>query len=432
LGKAVKQVLIAGNPSVQATTSPKAQETVLVVDDSRLQRRILSSYLNGWGYRVIEAGSGEAALALCQFECPDLIISDWMMPGMGGLEFCQAFRRMRGDRYGYFILLTSKSEKNEVAHGLDVGADDFLTKPVNAAELRARIRAGQRVLDMERELTEKNRLVGSTLSEMQALYAVIDRDLIEARKLQQSLVRDKFRKFDGLDVSLWLHPAGHVGGDLVGLFVVNDDEIGVYSIDVSGHGIASALMTARLAAYFSGNAPGQNIAIRQGVDGPGMRDPADVARHLNAMILNDMDTEHYLTLLLARVELSTRRVSMVQAGHPHPAVQKSDGTIQFVGQGGHPVGLIPDARFQSIDLELDPGSRLFLGSDGITECANRSGEMLEEAGLERLMRANAALTGEAFFEAIQWDLAAFSEGEDFADDVSGVLLDFRTPDQSNR
>ncbi len=134
---------------------------------------------------------------------------------MGGLEFCQQFRAMRGDRYGYFILLTCKSEKVEVAQGLDVGADDFLTKPVNATELRARIRAGERVLEMERR-ADREEPPGQRDAGRDESLCRIDRDLIEARKLQQSLVRDRFRQFPGPDISLLLRPAGHVGGDLVG------------------------------------------------------------------------------------------------------------------------------------------------------------------------------------------------------------------------
>ena len=148
----------------------------------------------------------------------DLVLSDWMMPGMNGLEFCQEFRALENDRYGYFILLTSKSEKGEVAHGLDVGADDFLIKPVAAMELRARIKAGERILKMERELVEKNRLVNETLSQISELYDSLDRDLIEARSLQQSLVREKSRDFGDARVTLLLRQSGHVGGDLVGFF----------------------------------------------------------------------------------------------------------------------------------------------------------------------------------------------------------------------
>ena len=131
-----------------------AVQNVLVVDDSRLQRRILSSMLNRWGYSVTEAATGADALKQCKVLYPDLIVSDWMMPGMTGLEFCLQLRVMNADRYSYFILLTSKSEKDEIAHGLENGADDFLTKPVNAHELRARISAGERILQMQRELQD--------------------------------------------------------------------------------------------------------------------------------------------------------------------------------------------------------------------------------------------------------------------------------------
>lgn len=158
---------------------------VLVVDDSRLQRRILAASLKKWGFEVAEAACGDEALEMCHRSPPDLVLSDWMMPGMSGPEFCHEFRQMARESYGYFILLTSKSDKAEIASGLDAGADDFLTKPVNAGELRARIAAGERILRMERELTEKNRLVKSTLDTIQALYDSLDRDLMEAKKLQQ-------------------------------------------------------------------------------------------------------------------------------------------------------------------------------------------------------------------------------------------------------
>ncbi len=402
-----------------------ACETVLVVDDSRVQRMLMSRYLSRPGYRVLEAASGEEALDICRREDPDLIVSDWMMPGMSGLDFCREYRALRGDRYGYFILLTSKSEKDEIARGLEAGADDFLAKPPNVAELRARVRAGERILKMERELTEKNRLVTSTLAELQVLYDAIDRDLVEAKRLQQSLVPDRFRQFHGADVSLMLQPSGHVGGDLVGAFQVNDREIGVYSIDVSGHGITSALMTARLAGYFSGNSRRQNIAIQTDEwDDPSMRSPAEVVEKLNRLVLDEMETEHYLTILLARVMLDTGQITMCQAGHPHPAVQRAGGMVEFLGAGGMPVGLIPGAAFEEFELQLEPGDRLFLGSDGITECATPEGALLDDDGLRRIMERNAHLPSERFFEALLWDLNKWSDDRDFGDDVSGALIEY--------
>ncbi len=406
----------------------EAIKRVLVVDDSRVQRRILSSSLKRWGYEVLEADSGHAALEICKREQLDLVLSDWMMPGMNGLEFCIAFRELEQDNYGYFILLTSKSEKDEVAHGLDVGADDFLTKPVNASELRARIRAGERLQKMQRELTEKNRLVTDALAEIRCLYDIIDRDLIEAKKLQQSLVKERYRNFGRAEVSLLLRSSGHVGGDLVGFFPVSETQIGLYSIDVSGHGITSALMTARLAGFLSGSTPDQNLALRQDNSGGyTARSPAAVTEHLNRIVLEEMETEHYFTLLLAHIDLTTGVVTATQAGHPHPAIQRANGAVEYCGTGGLPVGLIPGAEFEDFQMTLNAGDRLLLMSDGITECPDETGAMLEEKGVADLLNRNVKVRGNGFLEALMWDLTNYAGDQDFPDDISAVLLEFNGP-----
>lgn len=399
---------------------------ILVVDDSRLQRRILLASLRRWGYVVEEAESGPEALEKCRASPPDIVISDWMMPGMNGPEFCQTFRRMVRTSYGYFILLTSKSESCDVAQGLDAGADDFLTKPVSGDELRARLNAGERILRMEQQLVEKNRLVTETLAELQALYNSLDSDLVEARKLQQSLVRERFRRFGSSQVSLLLRPSGHVGGDLVGFFPVNARRVALYAIDVSGHGVASALMTARLAGYLSSAAQEQNVAL---VEGPGgqyeARPPEEVAAELNRLTLAELETETYFTLLFADLDLETGELRMVQAGHPHPAVLRAGGRVEFLGDGGLPVGLLPGARYQRVVTRLEPGDRLFITSDGVTECEDPAGGMLDQEGLAALLVENAALSGPLLLEALTEDLGRFAGDTEFTDDVSAVLFEYR-------
>ncbi|MFT6022604.1 MAG: sigma-B regulation protein RsbU (phosphoserine phosphatase) [Ascidiaceihabitans sp.] len=398
---------------------------VLIVDDSRLQRKILSSSVTRWGYDVLEADSGLVALEMCKSDPPDIVLSDWMMPQMNGLEFCDAFRNLPGDHYGYFILLTSKSEKGEVAQGLQAGADDFLSKPVNAHELRARISAGERILDMQRELTDKNKVISETLLELQRVYDSLDSDLIEAKKLQQSLIRERTKSFDTGELSLLLRSSGHVGGDLVGFYPAGEGHLGLFAIDVSGHGISSALMTARLAGYLSASAPDQNVALERLADGSYRSLPPDqVIETLNDLVLDEMETEHYFTLLLADVNLKTGKVILGQAGHPHPAVQRSDGTIEQTGTGGFPVGLMYGITFESFEIQLNPGDRIALLSDGVTECPNPDGDMLEEEGLAEMMTDLRDIKGPAFFEALMWNLSNFAKTDDFPDDVSGVLFEF--------
>lgn len=406
------------------SASPPALR-VLVVDDSKAQRKILSLSLARWGYDVTEAASGEEALLLCRQASFDMVLSDWMMPGMSGLDFCKEFRLLPREGYGYFILLTSKSEKAEIADGLHGGADDFLTKPVSPDELRARLRAGERILGMQQELVEKNRLVGSTLLELQKLYDSLDRDLIEARKLQQTLVPDRFRDFGGGTAAMLLRPSGRVGGDLVGCFEISARRIAVYSVDVSGHGVASAMMTARLSGLLSGGSPEQNMAFS--VNKHGKREawpPEMVAARLNKLMLDELKVEQYFTMAYAEIDLDTGKVLLVQAGHPYPMIMRKSGEIDCVGLGGLPIGLIPDASYQRIEAVLSPGDRLILLSDGVTECPNPLGAELGEEGLTQMLHSYAGLGSSDLLETLIVDLVAFHGGPDFPDDVSGVVFDF--------
>jgi len=407
--------------------TPSAIRRVLVVDDSRAQRMVLAAWLGRQGYSVIEAAGGDEALEIVRAEPVDLILSDWMMPGMDGLELCREVRGLSAAPYIYFILLTSKSEKGAVAQGLDVGADDFLTKPVNTEELRARINAGARIVAMERELSEKNRLLTSAFAELSNVYESIDRDLIEARKMQQALVRERWRDFGAASVSLLLKPSGHVGGDLVGFFHAGDGKIAVYSIDVSGHGIASALLTARLAGFLSDGVPEHNIALERGTDGRFVaRPPAEVAAALNDVMLQEMQSDLYFTLLLGYLDLATGRLDITQCGHPNPALIRAGG-VSFTGHAGMPIGLLETADYRQWRLQLEPGDRLLFYSDGFTECEGADGKMLEEAGLAALVQGNLALGGQDFFAALVWDLDIFCGGKDFADDLSCAMIEYGGP-----
>jgi sigma-B regulation protein RsbU (phosphoserine phosphatase) len=396
---------------------------VLVVDDSRAHRRLLSRSLEKWGYEVIEADSGEAALDICRSSPIELVVSDWMMPGMSGIEFCRRFRALVDGHPAYFILLTAQKDREVLAEGLESGADDFLTKPFSSVELRARLRAGERVLAAHRALEDKNDVLSETLTELSDAYEAIERDLNEARKFQEGLVPERHLNFGEFDVSMLLQPSGHIGGDLVGCFRVNATTLGFYSVDVSGHGVASALMTARIASYLSDAAPDRNIALRKTAGGYEMRDLVDVCDKLNMLLQSDADSDQYLTMALGKLCLASGDCELCQAGHPFPVVQRADGTVKFVELEGTPIGLIDDAEFSTAGVSLNPGDRLVLHSDGLTECSDPKGNLLEEEGLARILQEKHGLHGLVLIEEIVYALERFGNSEEFADDLSAVLIE---------
>ena len=397
--------------------------SILVIDDSRLQRRILISALTPLGYHVRDTSSGEEALELCRQEMPDIVISDWVMSGMSGLDLCSRLRELCGEHYVYFIILTSKSEKGELAEALSAGADDFLSKPLSADEMRGRIVAGERLLRMGKELREKNRLVSSTLSSIREINVRLDRDLADARKLQMSLTPRESLVIGDWRVSFLLQPSGHVGGDLVGYFPISKTRVGIFSLDVSGHGVAAALVTARLSSWFAGTTSDTNVALRKGPQGFEMDTLAEVCSRLNERFLSDLQSGHYFTIVLGQLDLETGDFHFAQAGHPHPMLIRSDGQNAFVGRGGPPIGLLPDMVFEGDLVTIDPGDRLLIYSDGLTECTGRNGNLLDEDGLAALVDDNRALQGRTFLKAIEHDLTEIAADGDLRDDMSAVLIE---------
>ncbi len=402
--------------------SGRAVPPVLVVDDSKAHRRLLARTLAKWGYETLEAASGEEALDICRGASIDIIVSDWMMPGMSGLEFCQALRKVEGRR-PYFILLTAQTEREALAKGLDSGADDFLSKPFNAVELRARMRAGERLVRTQRDLADQNAVLESTLSELSDAYAAIERDLRGARVFQEGLVPTRHLSLDRFAVSLLFQPSGHVGGDLVGYFRVNAHELGVYSVDVSGHGVASALMTARIAGFFSDTSPERNIALTRVGEGYAMVPLEQACSRLNAILQEDRETDQYLTMILARVNLGTGQVELCSAGHPSPAVQRRDGSVSFLELWSTPIGLLDEVEFAKATVDLGPGDRLLLYSDGLTECPDVAGTLLDEDGLAALLAHNLDRSGCGLVEAIKQSLVNFHGSEEFPDDLSAALIE---------
>ena len=187
------------------------------------------------------------------------------------------------------------------------------------------------------------------------------------------------------------------------------------------------MMTARLGGYLSSHYFDQNVAVEKRFGRFfALRPPEEVAQLLNNRLVADTGIEEYFTMVYATADLKTGHVRMVQAGHPHPLILRRDGSREFLGEGGVPVGLLPDVPYQQVDFYMRDGDRLLLYSDGFTECRLADGSMLEPEGLLELVeKCQAEGSGREFLDDLFWQVTQIMSPENgLEDDVSATLFEF--------
>ena len=413
----VRSVLPLPAPVIAAPVPIRGEiPRILVVDPDPDQRQRLEGQMAPRGYDVAAVGTSTEALRAVREVGFDIVICHWRLDGRTGKALCRAIRALGGP-YVYFVLLAAEADPGRIAEGLNAGADDFLVQPVTTEELSARIAAGTRLLAAQRALSAAHAETGRALAEARSLSARIERDLVEGRRLQASLMPPAHARICGVALSSALHMSGEVGGDLVGWSADAGGNLSIFAVDVMGHGVASALMAARLMGALAADSK----AAERGARLHSLQ-PHCVAARLNALARREIGTEHYFTMLCARFEPELRRLRFVQAGHPSPLLLRADGSADFLGDGGLPVGLVDGARWQRQDVSLGPGDRLLIHSDGVTECEGPPG-LLGEEGLLRLVAPLRGEAGPDLLDGVVAGLRRHSGRKGFADDVSMILLD---------
>lgn len=385
---------------------------LLLVDDSESTRFIHAALLQQYAYDVIEAEDGEQAWELLQIH-PDisLLLTDWMMPRLSGPDLCRRIREQWPGQYIYCILLTQKEQKSALIEGMEAGADDFLSKPVEPEELRVRLQAGCRVIELESRLAEHNRRLNQAYNQIQG-------DLQAAAKTQYRVLPQP-AELQGYQFDWWFQPSQMIGGDMLNYFQLNEEYIGFYQLDVSGHGIRSALMSFALHSQISSAAQGVGLLLEQTAQGLKPRSPAIVVSELNQRFQADDDDFIYFTLIYGLLHSPSGHICLTQAGHPPPLLKTADGKVQAYGDGGFPVGMLPESTYQEQHLSLRQGEQLLLYSDGVTDCCREQGD--EVFGLQRLQDYWASMRLSPDSKSLQKfgeHLQNWQQSSDFEDDVS--------------
>lgn len=391
---------------------------VLVVDDTLLARTILERSLRKWGYHVDSASNSKDALQLLRKEPIQIVLTDWVMPGGDGPTLCRDIRALNLPNYTYIILVTSLDGTESATEGLEAGADDFIRKPVQLDELHARIRAGERVLALEKALQDRN-------DDLQNAQNLINRDLQTAAKMQEELLPASSSKYLNVTIDWLFCPSSVVSGDIFNFFRLDETHIGFYSLDVAGHGVSAAMMSFTLFRLLTTEMQRGSPLKRPLTKKPYYQivPPAEVMATLNSQFQTNTKSWLYFTMAYGIVDTVAKTIELSQAGHPNPVYISQDQPAQLIGNGGFPIGLIEDVEYDTIVMNYSPGDRLVLYSDGITECEDINGEMFGQERLLDYLEVNRARPIKEVSMAFNERMRIWRGENLYEDDISMLILE---------
>jgi sigma-B regulation protein RsbU (phosphoserine phosphatase) len=314
---------------------------ILIIENDLVIRKLLKKMLQVQGYDVVEAASGEEGLVKLRSFQPLLILCEWKLPGISGLTICQKIKADHALSSIYFIFLTARRPVEQHIQALDSGADDFLTKPIQIAELSARVRAGLRVyqaLQAQRRLTQ-----------------VLETEMAEASEYVRSLLPPPMT--GAITIRSHFLPSRHLGGDCFDYRWLDEDWLSMYLLDVSGHGLGAALLSVSV----------QNILRTQVLPDVNFYQPGLVLTALNEAFATE-NSERYFTIWYGTYDRRRRLLFYASAGHP-PAIllsgHESEMKTQQLRTPGTPIGMFSEMRYASQCCKVEANSTLYLFSDGI-------------------------------------------------------------------
>ena len=399
-----------------------AKASLLVVEDSRIQAKILSNKLLEAGYDVRTAENGQIGLEMIRQQRPTLVISDIEMPLMTGYELCGAVKHDPELRTIPFILLSTLSDAQDIIKGLHCGADNYVTKPYDPDFLISRVaslletplsdhddeqqldvtlggakysvKAGrQQVLNLlvstfenavekndelvrtneeltvaKEQLTRWTQQLETLNHQLESANGRMSRDLDAAAKVQQSLLPTTTPDTSRVSFAWQYLPCDELAGDFLNVFALDDQHVALYVVDVSGHGVASSLLSVTVGRLMTPLVSASSLLMQENADGTTrVVPPSEVAYELNRRFPMEDQNELFFTMLYGVLNVETLEFRFVSAGHDPVVHVPRDGTPTLLEGSNMAIGWVEDMEYDEEVVTVQPGDRLYLYSDGVPE-----------------------------------------------------------------
>ena len=368
---------------------------VLLVDDAKANLDILVEGLKS-DHKLSLALNGETALQIAARTPPDLVLLDIVMPGMDGYEVCRRLRRMPETAEVPIMFLSSLEEVQNKTRGFEAGANDYLTKPFEMLEVKARV---------------KSLLKAKAYSD--AVKEQIASELRVAREIQMGMLPHDFRGAEqtyGVEFGAVLEPAREVGGDLYGVCAAGPDRLVMFLGDVSGKGIPASMFMVRAISL-------AQLLARE------IAEPERILARLNDELAADNPSGMFVTFLCAVFEPKSGRLTLANGGHCRPLLLRAGEPPRWaVAELGTALGFEPALEYQRTELALRPGDTLMLYTDGVIEAFNSQEELY---GNDRLLADAGAFAGQSapvMTTSLLQKVRTFVAGAPQSDDIAILAL----------
>jgi sigma-B regulation protein RsbU (phosphoserine phosphatase) len=387
--------------------------SLLVVDDEELNREGLARRLQKHGYAVTAAASGREAIEVLGGRRFDLVLLDIMMPGMTGLEVLKFLRRVDSRIDLPIVMVTAKGESEDVIEALELGANDYVTKPLDFPVVLARIRAQlslkravAQVTDLEQTLDARNRELEAAAAELAATGERTRQDLEAAARVQRAFRPAGPPQIPGARLAWGFRPAGELSVDILDVFPIDGRRLGVCALDANGSGVAAALRSATVARFLAraDGAPGEALTA--------------LSRQLSA----DGADGQTFALLYGVLDPGAGAFRFAAAGHPGPIHLARGKPPAGADATELPLGVGP-GRYAEHVVRLGAGDRLLIATDGLAEARNPDGEHFGRRRLLAALDRTRSAPPDESLAAVVAEAEGWRGGADAHDDLAALLID---------
>ena len=372
--------------------------TILVVDDSALNLQVVVRTLYGSGHRILVARDGATALEIALRATPDLVLLDVMMPGMDGFDVCRALKARAETREAAVIFMSARGELSDKISGLELGAVDYITKPIQAEEVLARVAAHLSRQHLERALrVSRDKL---------------DRELAGAARMQRSILPAAMPQHPRVSFAAYYETSRHAGGDYYDVLPLGGDRFGIMVADVSGHGAPSAIVMAMIRAV---------LHTYPGVPD----DPPAVLDHLNRHFRFLWESSMYATAVYAVLDAGRETVCLSSAGHPPPLLLRDGHTASCLPVQPAMCLIWDELRdVHCAEQRLRSGDRVVFYTDGITDRQAADGSMYDPDQFAAALTRIGAVPAPTIVRDIVAEVDRFAAGHEPEDDQTLLVAGF--------